>query len=90
MEKSEKKRLVVSLKMENGLAVVKVKDTGNGMSEETKLRMFEPFHTTKPKGTGLGLAITHKIFEGHKAIINVDSQLGLGTEFVISFPSLKQ
>lgn len=90
MEKSENKRLNLSLKIQNGMAVVKVKDSGNGMSEETKLRMFEPFHTTKPKGTGLGLAITHKIFEAHKAIINVESQLGLGTEFVISFPSLKQ
>jgi signal transduction histidine kinase len=53
---------------------------------ETRKRMFEPFHTTKPKGTGLGLAVTHKILDAHEAQIFVESELGLGTEFVISFP----
>jgi two-component system, NtrC family, sensor histidine kinase PilS len=68
---------------------LRIKDTGIGMSPETRKRMFEPFHTTKPKGTGLGLAITHKILEAHQAQIFVESEQGLGTEFVITFPAKK-
>lgn len=68
-----------------GLAV-RIRDSGSGMSEATRKRMFEPFHTTKAKGTGLGLAITHKILEGHRAQIFVESQPGQGTEFVLHFP----
>ena len=57
------------------------------MKPETKNRLFEPFYTTKSKGTGLGLAMTHKILESHEAQIIVNSELGLGTEFIIKFPS---
>ncbi|MNL57754.1 Sporulation kinase E [compost metagenome] len=60
------------------------------MSEATRKRMFEPFHTTKPKGTGLGLAVTHKILEGHGAQVQVTSEIGKGTEFVLRFPLAKQ
>jgi two-component system sensor histidine kinase PilS (NtrC family) len=79
----------VSLAAEGGFAVLKVKDNGSGMSEETRKKMFEPFHTTKSKGTGLGLAITHKILEMHKAQIDVISEQGVGTEFIIKFPLVK-
>jgi len=63
-----------------------LRDNGVGMKSETLKRLFEPFHTTKPKGTGLGLAITHKILDSHGARISVKSEAGLGTEFLISFP----
>ncbi len=79
--------LQVSTQQENEKLVIRIKDNGCGMKPETKKRIFEPFHTTKPKGTGLGLAITHKILEAHQAQIFVESQEGLGTEFVISFPA---
>jgi two-component system sensor histidine kinase PilS (NtrC family) len=69
---------------------VRLKDTGCGMSEATRKRMFEPFHTTKPKGTGLGLAVTHKILEGHGAQVAVESEIGRGTEFVLRFPLAKR
>lgn len=65
---------------------LRIRDAGCGMSEATKKKMFEPFHTTKPKGTGLGLAVTHKILEGHGARIFVESEVGVGTEFVLTFP----
>lgn len=65
---------------------VRIRDVGSGMNEITKKKMFEPFHTTKPKGTGLGLAVTHKILEGHGARIFVESELGVGTEFILTFP----
>lgn len=70
-------------------AILQIKDSGSGMSEETKKKMFEPFHTTKPKGTGLGLAITHKILETHRAEIEVKTALNIGTEFIIKFPLAK-
>lgn len=63
-----------------------IRDNGIGMSLETKRKMFEPFHTTKPKGTGLGLAITHKILDSHGAQIFVESEPGQGTEFRLIFP----
>ncbi|MEN0058263.1 MAG: ATP-binding protein [Bdellovibrio sp.] len=65
---------------------VRIRDKGCGMSEATRRKMFEPFHTTKPKGTGLGLAVTHKILEGHGARVFVESEVGAGTEFVLTFP----
>jgi two-component system, NtrC family, sensor histidine kinase PilS len=62
------------------------RDNGSGMSLDTKRKMFEPFHTTKPKGTGLGLAITHKILDSHSAQVFVESEQGQGTEFKLIFP----
>ena len=66
-----------------------IKDSGEGMKEETLKRLFEPFYTTKSKGTGLGLAVTYKILESHQANIFVRSELGQGTEFEFNFPCLE-
>lgn len=88
IEKTQTKKIEVSLLFVNGKAELLVTDTGCGMTEETRLRMFEPFLTTKSKGTGLGLAITHKIFEVHNAKVFVQSEVGLGTKFFVSFPSI--
>lgn len=87
MDQIPNPRLTVNTEIVDGRLLIKVKDNGNGISAENKARIFEPFHTTKPKGTGLGLAITHKILEAHSAKIFVESEVGLGTEFVISFPA---
>lgn len=84
-----KGRYQVKLTTEGEQAVVTFKDNGCGMTEETKKKMFEPFHTTKPKGTGLGLAITHKILELHKAQFSVQSELGVGTEITIKLPLIR-
>lgn len=86
MQEVPQASLFIGLEKVDGLAKVKIKDSGVGMSEQTRKRMFEPFHTTKSKGTGLGLAVTHKILEGHKAQIFVESEKGVGTEFVLHFP----
>jgi len=61
-------------------------DTGCGMNDETALKMFEPFFSTKEGGSGLGLPTTRKIIEAHGAWMNVQSELGRGTQFTIEFP----
>lgn len=72
-------------------AIVLISDTGCGMSEEVKARIFEPFYTTKGvgKGTGLGLSVSLGIVKDHKGVIEVDSQMGKGTSFKLIFPVLE-
>lgn len=65
-----------------------ISDTGPGMSEEVKSKMFEPFFSSKEagKGTGLGLAVVQQIVREHRGDISVHSVLGQGTEIAISIP----
>lgn len=67
--------------------VIRIRDNGCGMSEEVKRRIFEPFFTTKQhKGTGMGLAMAYGCVENHNGWIYVESQEGVGTEFVVYLP----
>ena len=70
-------------------ACLSVRDNGIGMDETTQKRIFEPFFTTKDvgEGTGLGLAVVYGIAQDHKAILEVRSQPGEGTEFRVYFPA---
>ncbi|TKB24399.1 hypothetical protein FCL47_18110 [Desulfopila sp. IMCC35006] len=67
---------------------VKITDTGKGMSPDVQRRIFDPFFTTKEtgKGTGLGLSITYGILKKLGGRINVQSEVGKGTEFEITLP----
>ena len=67
------------------MAVVEIKDTGEGIPEDTLQKIFEPFYTTKKsgKGTGLGLSIAHLIIDRHRGIIDVESRMNEGTKFTL-------
>ncbi len=67
--------------------VITVRDNGEGMTEPTRRRLFEPFHSTKGlKGTGLGLVVTQKVVSEHGGQIDVDSTPGEGTTFTVRLP----
>ena len=70
-----------------GIKII-IKDNGKGMQPEVKEHIFDPFFTTKEvgKGTGLGLSISYGIIEKHNGNIDVISEPGKGTEFIISLP----
>ena len=68
------------------LATVSFQDTGKGISEDVKAKMFSPLFTTKEKGVGLGLAVTRRLVESHRGEIKVTSKLGEGTTFTVEIP----
>ncbi len=68
------------------VVVLKISDTGVGMSQETLQKLFTPFFTTKEAGTGLGLSTVKKIVEAHRGRIKVDSAPGEGTTVWLRLP----
>ncbi|HID93921.1 MAG TPA: PAS domain S-box protein, partial [bacterium (Candidatus Stahlbacteria)] len=82
--------LTITTSMVDGGQFVEIKfvDTGCGIKEEDIHRVFDPFFTTKKetKGTGLGLAVSYGIIERHKGTIEVCSELGKGSTFIVKLP----
>ncbi|MGB9595346.1 MAG: PAS domain S-box protein [Candidatus Poribacteria bacterium] len=64
-----------------------IKDSGMGIPKEHLSRIFEPYFTTKQKGSGLGLAICYSIIKNHGGYIEVESELGVGSNFIIYLPA---
>jgi signal transduction histidine kinase/ligand-binding sensor domain-containing protein len=69
---------------------IKVADNGNGIPDEVKEKIFQPFFTTKPagQGTGLGLSLSYDIIKAHGGLLKVESVQGNGTTFIIQLPTI--
>ncbi len=84
----EPHRLSLRSWQEGSMVCIGVQDTGRGIEENVLERIFTPFFTTKSRGTGLGLAVVKKIIDDHHGTIDVQTQPGRGTTFVISLPAV--
>jgi signal transduction histidine kinase len=82
-------KIFINTSAEKKNVKISIRDTGKGMTAELKQKIFDPFFTTKEvgKGTGLGLSISYGIIEKHRGKIEVKSELGKGTEFIIWLPA---
>jgi signal transduction histidine kinase len=80
--------ITIETEHEDSYITVSISDNGKGIPEENLSKLFDPFFTTKPvgKGTGLGLSISYGIIEKHKGTIEVESEVGIGTKFIIKLP----
>jgi signal transduction histidine kinase len=88
MKEAEQRVLKLATRGEDDRVVLTVRDTGVGMTPETRAHLFTPFFTTKApgQGTGLGLSVTRRIVEAHGGEIGVDTAPGRGTAFEIRLP----
>jgi two-component system, NtrC family, nitrogen regulation sensor histidine kinase NtrY len=75
-------RLTTSL-LENGMIEVTVADTGSGLTDEMRERLFLPYFSTKQRGTGLGLAIAAKIIQEHQGTIRAEKNVPAGAKFIV-------
>ncbi len=95
---------VIKIKVENILArdeegvpltkgkyvKISVEDSGVGIGKEYLPRIFDPYFTTKQKGSGLGLTTVYSVIKNHEGYIGVDSELGVGTKFIIYLPATEE
>src|SRR3990172_9443796 len=82
-------RLTISTRSDGASVMLRVEDTGIGMSPEVQRQLFTPFFTTKDvgEGTGLGLAVVHGIVIAHGGTVHVMSEVGRGSSFEVRIPS---
>jgi PAS domain S-box-containing protein len=84
-----KGKIKLSSYREESSVLIMVEDTGVGIPEDIKPKLFSPMFTTKAKGQGLGLAVVKRLVEALNGTISFESQEGKGTEFVIALPFSK-
>ncbi|HQU57422.1 MAG TPA: ATP-binding protein, partial [Chitinophagaceae bacterium] len=80
----------IKTKRVNDKIEIIVSDNGNGIPDDVKEKIFQPFFTTKPtgQGTGLGLSMSYDIItKGHKGTLQLESEIGKGTSFSIILPN---
>ena len=81
--------ITVTTRAEPGWVEIRVQDTGNGIPDPVRDRIWDPFFTTKPvgKGTGQGLALVHSIIvEQHEGVVCFETETGVGTTFILRLP----
>ena len=81
----QKGQLNIGISGLNGVVAVSVKDNGKGIPKEYISKLFEPFFTLKKNGMGLGLSAAYSIIQSHKATMQVESNVNMGTKFLIHF-----
>ena len=79
-------KLTVDAFCQDGRAVISVADTGVGISDEVKDKIFTPLFTTKSKGQGFGLPVIKRLTESMGGTVTFDSEKGKGAKFTIKFP----
>ena len=81
-------KIVITTSQTFHVFLISIRDTGAGIPESIRSKIFDPFFTTKPigQGTGLGLAISYGIVQEHGGSIDVQSEEGAGTEFIVKIP----
>lgn len=82
----EQGKVIVKLESDDNNVMLHIIDNGIGIDENVLKRIGSPFFTTKRNGTGLGLSVCYSIIEHHNGNIQVHSQLGKGTEFIVTLP----
>ena len=86
---AEHKSVEIIQKLENGSITVSVRDSGPGIADAIKDKIFKPFITTKKSGFGIGLAVSLSIMEKHKGSIWAGNLQGKGAEFSFKLPVMK-
>lgn len=84
--KKEEGIIEVSTEKKANSIIIRIKDNGEGIPKEIIEKIKDPFFTTKEKGVGLGLHLTTKIIKRYKGDFEIKSEIGKGTEFIITFP----
>jgi len=79
-------QLTISMRRQNELMHISISDTGVGIPGDKLDKVFDAFFTTKSTGSGLGLNIASQIITNHKGSIYVESEVGVGSTFVINLP----
>ena len=82
--------LTISSNVQDEMVFISVQDTGGGIPPESMSKIFEPLFTTKPKGIGLGLAVSRKLIEANGGRIEVQSEAGAGSTFIVYLPMVKR
>ncbi|MCB9832943.1 MAG: response regulator [Planctomycetes bacterium] len=86
MEKSELRELRVRARREQVVTILEIEDTGPGIPDELRDKIFEPFYTTKTRGTGLGLALATRIVDEHGGAVSARNIKGAGARFTLVLP----
>jgi signal transduction histidine kinase len=79
-------KLEVRLTADTRMASISIHDEGEGIPDEVRAKIFDLYFTTKREGSGIGLAMTYRILQLHNGEVDVQSQPGAGTTFVLRLP----
>ncbi|WP_133257513.1 sensor histidine kinase [Paenibacillus montanisoli] len=89
IEASSNGRVEIAVRMKREYVIIRIQDTGSGMTADQILRLGTPYYSTKEKGTGLGTMVAFSIIKAMNGSIHVESEINKGSVFEISFPGVR-